>query len=84
MSATLKDIAQELNVSINTVSHALRDLPDISPETTALVKATAARLGYRKNIAASYLRTGKTLTLGVIVSDIQNPVFSAIFCSAVT
>jgi len=79
MSATLKDIAQELNVSINTVSHALRDLPDISPETTALVKATAARLGYRKNIAASYLRTGKTLTLGVIVSDIQNPVFSAIF-----
>ena len=79
MPATLKDIAQELNLSINTVSHALRDLPDISPETTALVKETAARLGYRKNIAASYLRTGKTLTLGVIVTDIQNPVFSAIF-----
>ena len=79
MPVTLKDIAQELNVSINTVSHALRDMPDIGPETTALVKETAARLGYRKNIAASYLRTGKTLTLGVIVTDIQNPVFSAIF-----
>jgi len=79
MPVTLKDIAEELNVSVNTVSHALRDLPDISQETTQLIKETAARLGYRKNIAASYLKTRKSLMLGVVVTDIQNPVFASMY-----
>ena len=79
MSITLKDIAEELNVSVNTVSRALRDMPDIGQETTHLVKETAARLGYRKNLAASYLKTTKSMILGIVVPDISNPVFSYMY-----
>ncbi|MDO4277008.1 MAG: LacI family DNA-binding transcriptional regulator [Eubacteriales bacterium] len=76
MRATLKDIAEQLGVSINTVSRALRDMPDIGQETKDLVRETAARLGYRKNLAASRLRTNRSLILGMVVTDISNPVFS--------
>ena len=78
MAATLKTIATELNLSINTVSRALRDMPDISPETKRLVRETADLLGYRKNLAASRLRTNKSSSLGLIVTDIANPAFSSI------
>ena len=54
MPVTLKDIAEELNISVNAVSRALRNMPDIGQETTQLVHETAERLGYRKNLAASY------------------------------
>lgn len=76
MSATLKDIAEELGVSINTVSRALRDMPDIGQETKDHVRETAVKLGYRKNLAASRLRTNQSLILGMVVTDIGNPVFS--------
>lgn len=79
MSATLKDIADELNISATAVSRALRDMPDIGPETTRLVKETAARLGYRKNLAARYLKTNKSMMFGIVVTDICNPVFSSMY-----
>lgn len=79
MSVTLKDIADELNISATAVSRALRNMPDIGPETTSLVKETAARLGYRKNLAARYLKTNKSMMLGIVVTDICNPVFSSMY-----
>lgn len=79
MSVTLKDIATELNISVTAVSRGLRNMPDISPETTKLIHQTAERLGYRKNFAASYLKTSKSMMLGIIVPDICNPVFSYIY-----
>lgn len=79
MSVTLKDIANELHISATAVSRALRNMPDIGPETTALVKETAERLGYRKNLAARYLKTNKSMMLGMIVTDICNPVFSFMY-----
>ncbi|MBQ8718427.1 MAG: LacI family DNA-binding transcriptional regulator [Clostridia bacterium] len=79
MSITLKDIAQELNISINAVSRALRNMPDIGPDTTKLVHETAQRMGYRKNLAASYLKTARSMTLGIIVPDVCNPVFSHMY-----
>lgn len=79
MPITLKDIAEELGVSVNTVSRALRDMPDIGQETTNLVKETAMRLGYRKNLAASFLKTAKSMMLGIVVPDICNPVFSYMY-----
>ena len=54
-------------------------MPDIGQETTHLVKETAARLGYRKNQAASYLKTTKSMILGIVVPDICNPVFSYMY-----
>ena len=79
VSITLKDIAQELNISINAVSRALRNMPDIGPDTTKLVHETAHRMGYRKNLAASYLKTARSMTLGIIVPDVCNPVFSHMY-----
>ena len=79
MSVTLKDIAKELNLSATAVSRALRDMSDISPETKALVKETAERLGYRKNFAAQYLKTNKSMMFGMVVADICNPVFSFMY-----
>lgn len=73
---TLKDIAREMNLSANTVSRALRDMPDIGTETKKAIKAAAQSMGYFPNIAASTLRTNRSMAIGVIVSDIANPIFS--------
>jgi LacI family transcriptional regulator len=78
LAATLKDIANQLNLSINTISRALRDMPDISQETKKLIIETAERVGYRKNLAASRLRTRHSYILGVVVTDVSNPAFSGI------
>lgn len=79
MSVTLKDIAVELNLSVQAVSRGLRNMPDIGPDTTKLIHETAARLGYQKNYAASYIRTQKSMSLGIIIADICNPLYSAIY-----
>jgi len=78
LSVTLKDIAGELNLSVNTISRALRDMPDISPETKRLVRETAKRAGYHRNMAASRLRTKHSQILGVVVTDIRNPAYSGL------
>lgn len=70
---TLKDIANELNVTIGTVSHALNGMSDISEETKKRVFDTAEKMGYISNNAAVSLRSGKTNTIAIIVPDISNP-----------
>lgn len=70
---TLKDIANELNVTIGTVSHVMNGIDDISAETKAKVLETAKKMGYISNSAAISLRSGKTGTIAVIVPDISNP-----------
>jgi len=78
MRITLKDIAKESGYSINTVSHALNDKADISPETKDKIRKIAKKLGYIPNTSASYLRSGKSRTVAVIVGDISNPHFSIV------
>ena len=70
---TMKDIANELGVTIGTVSHALNGLSDISEETKTKVFEAAKRMGYISNGPAASLRSGKTNTIAVIVPDISNP-----------
>ena len=50
----LKDIAESLGTSINTVSHALKDKSDISVEMKEKVKKKAMELGYFPNVIASH------------------------------
>ena len=73
---TLADIAKECGVSVNTVSHALNDKPDISENTKELIKNAAKEMGYIGNASASFLRSGHSKTIAVIVGDISNPHFS--------
>jgi len=73
---TIKDIAEEAGVSINTVSRALNGMPDIRPETRQRVLEISSKLGYKPNKLAKGLRSQKTKTIGVLVTDIANPFFS--------
>lgn len=78
MSATLSDIARETNTSVSTVSRVLAGglvSKRISKETRDKVHEAAKRLGYRPNLLARSLRTRKTHTIALLVSDIANPWF---------
>jgi len=75
---TMRDVARAAGVSVNTVSRALAGKPDVSPSTRAKVLAVAKQLGYRPNKLARGLRSNRTATIGVIVTDIANPYFGAL------
>jgi LacI family transcriptional regulator len=75
---TIKDIARELGISPSTVSRALKDHPDISPDTKKVVNALATKLNYQPNIVALSLRQSKTNTIGVIIPEIVHFFFSTI------
>ncbi|MDG1029066.1 MAG: LacI family DNA-binding transcriptional regulator, partial [Flavobacteriaceae bacterium] len=62
---TLKKMAQELNVSISTVSKALKDSYEIGEETRERIQAFAKQKGYRPNNIALSLKNKKTKTIGV-------------------
>lgn len=72
---TSKDIARELQISQSTVSRALRADPRVAAPTRARVLEAAQRLHYTPNLAARSLISGKTRTVGVVVSDITNPFY---------
>ncbi len=68
---TIVDIAEELQLSVSTVSRALNDHPNISARTKERVKKTARKLGYRPNALAAGLRNNKSKTIGLIVPRIS-------------
>jgi LacI family transcriptional regulator len=72
---TIKDIANELNISPSSVSRALSDEPGVSPSLRKEIVDAAERLNYIPNSSAKSLKTRKTQTVGLIVSDIRNPFF---------
>ncbi len=78
MAVLLKQLAAASGYSINTVSRALRDKDDVSPETKKKIRALAAELGYVNNSVAKSLRTGKTNTIGIISADSSNPFFAEV------
>jgi LacI family transcriptional regulator, galactose operon repressor len=73
MATTLKDIAREARVDVATVSRALNGIYGVHRDTRKKVLAVASRLNYRPNRMAKGLATGKSHTLGLVVSDIRNP-----------
>lgn len=77
-SITIKDIARALNLSTSTVSRALRDSHEISPDTKRLVIDYAERLNYRPNPIALSLKENRSRIIGVIVPQIANNFFSEV------
>ena len=75
-SVNIKKLANILNISISTVSKALRDSHDISKETKERVIALANKLNYQPNPHASSLRKAKSKTIAVIIPEIANNYFS--------
>lgn len=76
MPVRMKDIAEDIGVSIITVSKALRNHPDISAETRARVLKRIKELNYQPNFAARALATGRTFSAGLIVPDLVHPFFA--------
>jgi DNA-binding LacI/PurR family transcriptional regulator len=74
----LRDVARAVNVHDSTASRALADDPRISRETRLAVKAAAAELDYVPNAAARSLRKRRTLTLGLLIPDLRDPVHGQI------
>lgn len=77
-NVNLKRLAEELNLSVSTVSRALRDSHEIGQETKDRVKALAEKLGFQPNPYASSLRQSKSKTIAVIIPEIENNFFSQV------
>lgn len=75
---TIKDIAKLLGVSKSTVSRALKDHPDISPETKEAVKSLAESFNYRPSQVAISLRLGKSKVIGLIIPKIYSFFFPSV------
>ena len=73
---TLKRLAEELNLSIATVSRALHDSHEVSAATKARVLELAAALQYEPNAYASSLRRNVSKTIGVVIPKVANHFFS--------
>lgn len=77
-TATIKTIASETGLSPSTISRALTGKGRVNPETKALIQRVADAQGYRPNLAAQELITGRSRTVGLIVPTITNPFFAAL------
>jgi len=75
---TIYDIARKLNISIATVSRALKDDPVVSKKTKKRIFDLAEEMGYRSNHFARNLRNQRTDTLGVIVPRLNSYFMSTI------
>lgn len=71
-TATLKKISVQLNLSISTISRALKNHPDISENTKRKVKELAALMEYEPNAYAVNLKTNKSKVFGIVVPAISN------------
>ena len=81
---TLKDIAIALNISVTTVSKALKNYPDVSVKTKERVKAYAEKVNFTPNSFAAYLRTHESKTVGIIIPRLNHFFFSSILRGIIT
>lgn len=75
-SSTLEDIARQAGVSPSTVSRVLNGSKRVAEEKRALVLAAIEQYGYRPNLVARGLVRGRSMTIGVVMQDINSPFFA--------
>lgn len=75
-NVSLKAIASQLNVSINTVSHALRDMDDISEELKVKIRKKAIELGYMPNQVAQAMKKDEKPVIAILVDSFNNLYFN--------
>ena len=81
---TLKDIASALNISVTTVSKALKDYSDVSVKTKERVKAYAKKVNFTPNSFAASLRTHESKTVGVVLPQLNNFFFISVLRGIIT
>ncbi len=75
---TIRDVAHAAGVSITTVSHVINGTRFVSEEVVAQVRQAMDDLGYRPNVLARSLRSGKTRTIGLMLPDSSNLFFAEV------
>ncbi|TDX03850.1 LacI family transcriptional regulator [Kribbella sp. VKM Ac-2566] len=75
---TVSDVAARAGVSTATVSRALNGKPTVDPDLAARVRQAADELGYQPNGPARNLRRQEAAVVALIISDVENPFFTAI------
>lgn len=73
----MKEIAKKLNLSVSTVSRALKDSPELHPDTKKRVVEMAESMHYQPNLLAQSLRISRSKVLGVIVPELTSHFFSS-------
>ena len=76
--AQIKDVARQAGVSVASVSRVMAGRAGVSEATRQRVLDAVQALDYRPDLAARRLRSRRTDTIGLIVSDIRNPFFTEI------
>jgi DNA-binding LacI/PurR family transcriptional regulator len=74
----LKDVAALAGVSIKTVSNVVNGYVHVAPETRARVQAAVDELGYKPNVAARQLRSGRSGVIALALPELQSPYFAEI------
>lgn len=75
---TLKDLAREAGVSLASASYAVNGNGSVGEQTRGHILAVAQRIGYRQNVAARAMKTGRSGALALILPDLANPFFPAL------
>ncbi|OIQ97947.1 HTH-type transcriptional repressor PurR [mine drainage metagenome] len=83
-NSTLKKLSEILNLSISTVSRALKDHPDISDKTKTKVKELAQALDYEPNSYAIQLRTNKSKVIGILLPSVTNFFYDSVIAAIET
>jgi LacI family transcriptional regulator len=78
MATRMKDIANDLGLSVVTVSKVLRNHPDIPEQTRKRVLKRVKELDYQPNVLARSLVTGRSYLVGLIVPDLLHPFFAEV------
>lgn len=75
---TARDVAERAGVSVATVSAVINKNKYVSPELADRVERVIAELGYRPNLVARSLKSGRTKTLGVMIPNICDPYWAEV------
>jgi LacI family transcriptional regulator len=75
---TLKDVAMASDVSLASASYAVNGTGSLGEGVRARILKIAEDLGYRQNLSARAMRTGKTGAIGLVVPDFNNPFFTSL------
>lgn len=78
MAVRMKDIAEDLGVSLMTVSKALRNHTDVSEETRRRIWQRAGELQYEPNLVARSLASNRTYLVGLIIPDMMHSFFAEV------
>jgi len=76
---TAREVAERARVSVSAVSRTFTAGASVAPATRERVLAAARELGYRPNLLAQSLMTGRTRLIGLVSNNFDNPAFMEIF-----